>query len=115
MRYNTGAADDITARRLWARHTDLQSKDARSKRGRFVRRVFAIGRIGVKEHRECRLFDTRVIVAGITENIARCVGHIDRAGIARCWCSRVICIDLQLGLPVFDVEEEGVRPYHGRT
>ena len=115
MRYNTGSADDITARRLWARHADLQAENTSPQRRRFVRRVFAIGRIGVKEHREFRLFYTRVIVAGVTENIARRVGHIDRAGITRCWCSRVICIDLQLRLPVLDIEQEGIRPNHSRT
>ena len=94
MRYDTGAADDIAARRLRARQANLQPKDARSQRRRFVRRVFAIGRIGVKEHREFRLFDTRVIVTGVAENVARRVGHINRASITGRRRPGIVRIDL---------------------
>ncbi len=113
MRYDTGAADDIAARRLRARQTDLQAKNARSQRRRFVRRVFAIGRVRVQKHRKFRLLDTRVIVSGVAENVARRVGHINRAGITGGGRPCVIRVDLQFRFPVLDVEQEGVRPNHG--
>ena len=94
MRYDTGVADDIAGRRLRARQTDLQAKDARSQGRRFVRRVFAVGRIRIQEHREFRLFDTRVIVAGVAENIARRVGHINRASITGRRRPGIVRIDL---------------------